>query len=146
MCIYCELHVVGLLVYVIVQCYFVCWLVLFGRANNNHPSPSPIHPLLFGLYSSFSHRDKNGYDFWTISEASLTPICTIAFISRSSFFAPCSTYKLPLQTKPSSFQIIYSLISRPMQIISAVPNMNSSSLTHNEKHWKASRMSFSMQE
>jgi hypothetical protein len=84
---------------------FVGWF-LFGRANNNHPSPSPIHPLLFGLYSSFSHRDKNGYDFWTISEASLTPIYTIAFISRSIFFAPCSTYKLPLQTKPSSFQII----------------------------------------
>lgn len=37
--IYCELHVVGLLVYVIMRCYFVCWLVLFGRANNNHRLP-----------------------------------------------------------------------------------------------------------
>jgi hypothetical protein len=115
---------------------FVGWLVLFGRANNNHPSPlSSYPPLLFGLYSSFSHRDKDGYDFWTISEASLTPIYTIAFISRSIFWhlVPHINYYLFKQNQALSISY-YSLISRPlhMQIISAVPNTNSSSLTHNE--------------
>jgi hypothetical protein len=85
--IYCELHVVGLLVlchYAVLFC-FVGWFCLV-EPNNTHPSPLSYPPLLFGLYSSFSHRDKGGYDFWTISEASLTPIYTIAFISRSIFW------------------------------------------------------------
>lgn len=43
-CIYCELHVVGDSLYMSLcnVILFVGWF-LFGRANNNHPSPSHIH-------------------------------------------------------------------------------------------------------
>jgi hypothetical protein len=108
---------------------FVGWFCLVEPTIIIPPPLSLSYaPLLFGLYSSFSHRDKDGYDFWTISEASLTPIYTIAFISRSSFWHLVPHINYLFKRNQALFHIKYSLISRPlhMQIISAVPNTNSS--------------------